>query len=211
VVPNPHPTVRSAQLPEQLQSAMQSEIRLHRQGAVSELARLLKSPDPAIAMSAEIALRKMVNDDSKSVADFAQDVLNQHFRIEAVNIQHTPAQEAALPKSSLKESAVDTTSNRIAVTNTAPKVTQVSQTSKKKNANLGGFLNVIIPGAAQAYAGNWGRAIVTFIVVAVFLYTIVSMGSDSICVSLWIIEVIYMFLVGRNIIVKYNKKISGEK
>lgn len=208
---NPNPVIRSAPLPERILQAMQSEDKIQKLGAVTELSRFLKSADPPVVMSAENALRKMVNDDSRSVADFAQDVLNQHFRTAAKNLQPAPVQESVLPKSSLPESTISGASQKIGMATPEPKVPQISQRSPK-NANLGGFLNAIIPGAAQAYAGNWGRAIVAFIVVvAIFLSILFSVGDVTICASLWIIEVIYMFLAGRNIILKYNKKISGEK
>lgn len=188
---------------------MQSEDKFQRQGVVRELSYLLKSPDPSVVLSAETALRKMVNDDSRSVADFAQDVLSQHHRVEGVNLQHAPAQEVALPKSSVMEGTVGTASNKIPVSDSTAKVTQISQAPLKKNVNLGGFLNVIIPGAAQAYVGNWGRAIVTFIVVTVLVAAIGSILDPTICVSMLMIEPIYMFLTGRNIIIKYNNKLTG--
>jgi hypothetical protein len=206
---NPNPVIRSAQLPEQIQRAMQSEDKYQRQGVVRELSYLLKSSDPSVVLSAETALRKMVNDDSRSVGDFAQDVLNQHYRTESVHSQNIPAQEAGLPKSSVQEGTIGTPPNKIPVIDSAPKVAQVSQAPLKKNVNLGGFLNVIIPGSAQAYAGNWGRAAVTFIVVVMLLSTILSIGDPTICMSIWIIEAIYMFLAGRNIVIKYNNKLSS--
>lgn len=206
---NPNPVIRPAQLPEQILRAMQSEDKFQRQGAIRELSYLLKSPDPAVVHSAETALRKMVHDDSRSVADFAQDVLNQHYRTEAVNLQPTPTQEAALPKSSVNERAVSTPAKEVPVVDSPAKVTQISQAPRKKNVNLGGFLNVIIPGGARAYVGNWGQALVSFMVVAVLAYAILSIGDLTICASVWLIEAIYMFLAGRNIIVKYNNKLPG--
>jgi len=206
---NPNPVIRSAQLPEQIQRAMQSEDKYQRQGVIRELSYLLKSPDPSMVLSAETALRKMVNDDSRSVADFAQDVLNQHYRTEAVPSQNLPVQEAGMPKSSVREATIGTPSKKIPVIDSPPKVMQISQAPLKKNVNLGGFLNVIIPGAAQAYVGDWGRALVTFIIVVVLLGAIVNIGDLTICASMLMIEAIYMFLAGRNIVIRYNKKLGS--
>jgi len=206
---NPNPVIRSAQLPEQIQRAMQSEDKYQRQGVIRELSYLLKSPDPSMVLSAETALRKMVNDDSRSVADFAQDVLNQHYRTEAVPSQNLPVQEVGMPKSSVREATIGTPSKKIPVIDSPPKVMQISQAPLKKNVNLGGFLNVIIPGAAQAYVGDWGRALVTFIIVVVLLGAIVNIGDLTICASMLMIEAIYMFLAGRNIVIRYNKKLGS--
>lgn len=215
---NPNPKIQLAQLSEQVQRAMQSETRLHRQGAVSELSRLLKSPDPSVVLSAEMSLRKMVNDDSKSVADYAQEVLNQHFKTQTVIAQPQPIREpAASPKSyaDAGERAAVAPPPVSVVTNAPPKVVgSVVQPIKQKNANLGGCLNVIVPGAAQAYAGNWGRALLTFIVMAVVAYIVLAIASESydgslLCLFAIGIEVLYMFFAGRGIIIKRNKNTGG--
>jgi hypothetical protein len=206
---NPSPVIRSAQLPEQILRAMQSEDKFQRQGVIRELSYLLKSPDPSVVLSAETALRKMVNDDSKSVADFAQDVLNQHLRTEAVPLQPAPVQEVALPKSSVTESTSGAIPDKNPVLESATKAVPIPRAPLKKNASLGGFLNVILPGAAQAYAGNWRKAFVTFIITVVLLYVVLNIGDLTICAAALLIEVVYMFVSGRNIIIKYNNKLNS--
>ncbi|MEJ2261810.1 MAG: caspase family protein [Anaerolineales bacterium] len=84
---NPNPTVRPGQLPADLNQAMRSENRVHRMGAASELARLLKTGDPAMVMAAEMALRQMTSDDSRAVSEAAQQALNQHFGLPSTKSQ----------------------------------------------------------------------------------------------------------------------------
>jgi uncharacterized caspase-like protein len=213
---NPNPSIQMAQLPEHLQQAMLSETRLHRQGAVSELARMLKSADPSMVLSAEMALRKMTNDDSKSVADYAQETLDQYFRARTVIPQQMQGQQLATPKSSAPEnvasvphpSVTSPYRPRTVIKNVPPKVASTLPT-KQKNVSLGGLMNVILPGAAQAYAGNWGRALVVFMVMAILVLILFGIGDSTICASALIIEIIYMFLAGRNIIIRYNRKIGN--
>ncbi len=216
---NPNPSVQLAQLPNQLQQAMLSETRLHRQGAVSELSRLLKSPDPSVVMSAESWLKKMVNDDSRSVADAAQEALTQHYNSQPFVTQRTPKSPAPPVVVSNQPNVVYTPPPPTPpiVMNVPPHVPPNVPTTPplpKKNANLGGCLNVFIPGAAQAYAGNWGRAIVTFIVMAVLAFIILNIANSTydgsiICIPVLLIEIVYMFFAGRSIIVKRNKKMNG--
>ncbi len=204
---NPHPKVQLAQLPDQLQQAILSETRLHRQGAVSELSRLLKSHDPSVVLSAEMALRKMTSDDSKAVADFAQEVLDQHFKIQAVSTQPSTVPPAETPKSPTPE-VIASTPPPQGVTNVPLHETSITK-SKEKNVNLGSCLNVILPGAAQAYAGNWGRAAVTFVIMAVLVFVLLQIGDQTICASVAIVEFIYMFVTGRNILRKHNRTIRS--
>ncbi len=204
---NPHPKVQLAQLPDQLQQAILSETRLHRQGAVSELSRLLKSHDPSVVLSAEMALRKMTSDDSKAVADFAQEVLDQHFKIQAVSTQPSTVPPAKTPKSPPPE-VIAPTPPLQGATNVPLHETSITK-SKEKNVNLGSCLNVILPGAAQAYAGNWGRAAVTFVIMAVLVFVLLQIGDQTICASVAIVEFIYMFVTGRNILRKHNRTIRS--
>jgi uncharacterized caspase-like protein len=209
---NPNPSVQLAQLPEQLQQAMLSEIRLHRQGAVSELSRLLKSPDPAVAMSAEMALKKMVNDDSKFVADSAQDVLNQHFNMQTVTPQQAPIQETvALPKSHSQESVVITPPPVSVVTNVPSRTTTYPSSlpvSNKRNENAGGCLNAILPGLAHALVGNWKRAIITFVLVIIVSLVLggVALFDFGLCSGpLALGMLVFLFLEGRKAFRKDNE------
>jgi hypothetical protein len=161
-----------------------------------------------------MALRKMANDDSKSVADAAQEILNQHLRSQLQTWQ-TPAQARAVPKSLTAIPTLPPTvivppppSSTNILVNVPPKPINVPS-PKHKDQNLGGWLNLLIPGGAQAYVGNWGRAILTFFVVMAFLLVLGYFFQDFyVCASALIIEFIYMFIVGRNIVIKYNRKIG---
>jgi hypothetical protein len=208
---NPNPKVKLTPLSDQLTQAMSSESRLTRQGAVSELSRLLRSPDPSVSLSAELALKSMTNDDSKSVADAAQETLDQHFRSQQQTWQ-APAKAPAAPGSlpavpTLPPKAVvpapPPSTNIPAIV--PPKPINVPS-PKHKDHNLGGLLNLLIPGAAQAYVGNWGRAILTFVIVTILLAVSYSYGGEYLCGTLLIIDLLYMFIAGRNIVIKYNRK-----
>ena len=222
---NPNPKIRLAQLPEQLMRAMHSEERLLRQGAVGELAHLLKSNEPTMVMAAEAALRQMTSDDSVSVRNSASNALDQHFGRQNVEPQSEPAIESQTTTQTHKGTAQTTQTfmqNTVQQTlvpeiihpPTQPRPAQSTPTKNStppkppKNKNAGGCLNVIIPGAAQAYAGNWGRALITFVGVAVLVFILLQQDS-TICVSIGIIEMLYMFFAGRKIIIDYNKKIGA--
>jgi len=209
---NPNPTIRSAELSEHIRQAMQSETRLHRQGAVSELARLLKSEDPSIIFSAETALRKMINDDSKSVGDLAQDTLNQHYRT-GIKEHKSHLQESALPKSSSVPNVTVDPSTQVSSIPVATQQVGVTKT-KKMNEIFGGFLNIIIPGFAHAMTGRWSPAIITFITATViFLALIFVTGASGfglfICTGpLAIVMFVYLFFQGRKAFHAYNEKQS---
>lgn len=87
---NPNPPLPSTSLPDDIQEAMHSQNRLHREGAVSELSLLLKSEDPSSILAAEIALQKMLGDDSKLVSDLARKALEQHRQRIAHVSPHEP-------------------------------------------------------------------------------------------------------------------------
>ncbi|HSG43236.1 MAG TPA: hypothetical protein VLA72_08785, partial [Anaerolineales bacterium] len=209
---NPNPKVQLAQLSNQLQQAMLSETRLHRQGAVSELSRLLKSADPSVALSAEMALQKMVRDDSKSVADFAQEALNQHFKAQATTTQRVSIQDKSAFSKSLSQSSAAVTPPPVStVTNVhpnAPSSPANPPVSTKRNENTGGCLNVILPGIAHALIGNWKRAIITFIVTGI-LFTILGgvmvldFGLCSGPIALGIL--VFLFFEGRKAFRKDNE------
>jgi len=72
---NPHPVVKSAELPRELREALQSTVVWTRLGAVSELGRLLQGSDEGLALAAREALERLVDDDSRRVSAAATQAL----------------------------------------------------------------------------------------------------------------------------------------
>ena len=206
---NPNPTVQLAELPKQLQHAISSENRVNRRGAVSELSQLIKSPDPSILMAAETALRKMVNDDSRSVGDFAQEVLNQNVITQAIHTQETLNQkQVPLLKSHTKKSpTADTLTHKNTELESQPE-NDISPVKSKRNENAGGCLNVIIPGLSHAIVGNWGRAVITFILTSVTFVILGGMlfSNSGVYAGLLALGVlVYLFFGGRKLFRKDNE------
>jgi hypothetical protein len=91
---------------------------------------------------------------------------------------------------------------------TPPKVAP-SFPRPKKNAFLGGLLNVIIPGIAHALVGNWVRAVVTFIFAGTLLFAIpfVALVDFGLCsVPTGLVILVLLFFDGRRAFLKANQK-----
>jgi len=71
IAQNPHPVVKPAELPPELQQALQSAVVWMREGAVSELERLLHGSDKGLALAAHEALTRLADDDSRRVSTAA--------------------------------------------------------------------------------------------------------------------------------------------
>jgi hypothetical protein len=209
---NPNPTFHAVALPSHIQEAMQSEIRLHRQGAISELTRLLKSEDPSMVFSAENALRNMVNnDDSKSVADLARESLEQYHK-KSVDEQKKQVQVPALPKSDgLNRIPVETGQSNVVPVIIDQKANSVPQMPRKQE-NLAGVFNILLPGASYALKGQWRAAIITFVIASVLslslIYLIFAL-EGSCFIPFELILFAYLFFQGRNIgMGQKNRKVS---
>jgi len=72
---NPHWVVKPAQLPPDLQRAIESPFAGLRRGAVSELERLLHGSDKGLSLAARQALKRLADDDSRSVSAAAAQAL----------------------------------------------------------------------------------------------------------------------------------------
>jgi len=72
---NPRPVVKPAELPPELQRAIESPFAGLREGVVSELERLLHGGDKGLALAAHEALARLVDDDSRRVSAAAASVL----------------------------------------------------------------------------------------------------------------------------------------
>jgi Caspase domain len=69
------PPLQPAALPPELIALIQNPLTYARLGAIEELAKLLKSNDPAIVLAARHALKPMLDDDSQRVSTRARQVL----------------------------------------------------------------------------------------------------------------------------------------
>jgi hypothetical protein len=75
---NPNPqAIEPAELPQDLQRAMENPFAAIRAGAVQELKGLLIGGQPRLALAAQVALAKLVEDDSRKVAQAADDALRR--------------------------------------------------------------------------------------------------------------------------------------
>ncbi len=80
---NPRPIeVRAATLPTEMAAALESPLASVRAGIVEDLARLLRSNDPGIVLSAQHALEDLLDDDSRRVAEAAKTVMDSQVPIE---------------------------------------------------------------------------------------------------------------------------------
>jgi uncharacterized caspase-like protein len=76
---NPHPpVVKAAELPIELKQAIESSLAYVREGAVRELAGLLRSSNVGLALAAQAALQHLVEDDSRRVSVAASDCLQAY-------------------------------------------------------------------------------------------------------------------------------------
>ena len=70
-----NPGLQLAELPDDLQQAINSASVYARLGAVSELARILRDPDAVQLLAARIALEQLADDDSRRVSGAAAETL----------------------------------------------------------------------------------------------------------------------------------------
>jgi len=72
------PVIRPAELPRELQAALESPFAGVREGAVRELGRLLRGPHKGLALAAHAALTQLKYDDSRLVAAAAAEILGAY-------------------------------------------------------------------------------------------------------------------------------------
>ncbi len=77
IAKNPHPpVVKAAELPGEMKQAIESPLAYVREGAVHELAQLLRSSNASLALAAREALQRLSEDDSRKVSLAAAESLN---------------------------------------------------------------------------------------------------------------------------------------
>jgi hypothetical protein len=166
-----------------------------------------------VTLSAEIGLEKLASDDSKTVANYAHEVLERHRHPE-VALPETissaaPAAEVASPE--IPKSEVPASAPPASVSQPVYPPAPLPRTAK--SANMGGCLNLLIPGLGYVYAGNWPMAIATFLVagtiLAVLLFALYVYPDSSVLACVFTILLgIYavLFFMGRGAVIKENKK-----
>ena len=95
------PPATPAPLPPELQTAIDSPLAVVRAAAVQDLARLLQGTHAGLALAAQLALRRLTEDDSRSVAARADAALGPQsppgpeLSVTAVEVPYSPAQAAS--------------------------------------------------------------------------------------------------------------------
>lgn len=152
---NPHQVVEPADLPDSLRQAMSSEDRLYRQGAVGELANLLRSDDERVVLAAEVALRQMTRDDSRSVAQAAEKALQDVTAVlppaPAPTIKPLPPRRPGAQRDPIEPS--------LPITPTKPSDTSVVPEPLPENSSGKGALTQV-PDAIKGW--NWGAFLLSF-------------------------------------------------
>jgi transcriptional regulator with XRE-family HTH domain len=86
-----HPITTPAALPPELQQAIDSALTGIRSGAVQELAGMLRGSHAGIALAARLALERLTDDDSRTVAAAATAALGVHAGVDPVRLPATRA------------------------------------------------------------------------------------------------------------------------
>jgi hypothetical protein len=100
VARNPHPVIKPAELPDELQQTLDGTVLWKREGAVRELARLLQGSDPELALTARETLVRLTNDDSRSISTAAKETLSVYEaaqRSEEGQSEGVPTRESERP------------------------------------------------------------------------------------------------------------------
>ena len=211
---NPNPEIQLASLPGHIQDALQSETRLHRQGAVSELNRLLRSEDPALVLTAESALNKMTNDDSKSVADLAREALEEFHRQRLAMQGEREKTVAPTPKSAPAQAAPMPAAPQSPYRTTPPVARPAPSGTGRRamNETAIAWLNVLLPGYVYTQTGQWFLAVLTFVISATLTIFFISIGLALLPFSLvcafplMIGQSVFLFFQARNVVRKQAGK-----
>lgn len=212
---NPVHKIQPATLPEDIRRAMQSEEQPTRLGSVRLLEKyLVARPNDRSAQEAvKIALTELMDDDRRSVSEFAGDVYSRYF--ESPKPRDLPPPDRPEPKD---VPAAAPKSVPIPHTGSVDYPTSRPLAAKPKNEILGGVFNCILPGLGHVYAENFPRAALTFILygAGIFLAAILAYGllsdSGSVCFfPLVLLSYVFLFIDGMTSVRKSNKKLELKK
>lgn len=140
---NPKPV-----LPSELMDAVHSSFTSVRRGAVDELARLAANRHEGIALLAQDALRNMLNDDSRQVAQAAADAL--HISNAPVQVPPSPPAPVQPPVST--PVSPPTIGEQVAGTSPEPIPPEVPSRTKDKTTSDGKIKNVVTPSRKERLA-----------------------------------------------------------
>ncbi|HVN54507.1 MAG TPA: caspase family protein [Anaerolineaceae bacterium] len=132
---NPHPVVRAAALPPDLQQTIEDPRPWVREGAVRELARLLQTSSPGLALAAREALARLAEDDSRRVASSAAESLGEA----PMTGEAAPAGQQAVPSTAEAPEAEQ------------PKAEILPETASEAAAAPGVEPETALPAAVNAY------------------------------------------------------------
>jgi hypothetical protein len=95
---NPHPpVVKAAELPGELKQAIESPFASVREGAVYELAQLLRGSNASLALAAREALQHLSEDDSRKVSISAAEALKAAPSASPIETPPTPTEPLIAP------------------------------------------------------------------------------------------------------------------
>lgn len=83
---NPNPVIKPVELPSELMQSIQDLRHWVREGAVQELERILKGNNKGLALSAQEALKCMLNDDSERLRKEVARIIETYTKIQPGNI-----------------------------------------------------------------------------------------------------------------------------
>ncbi len=92
---NPNPIVKPAELPAEMNQAIESPFAGVREGAVRELARMLRGSDKGLALTAQAALENMKADDSRRVSEAASETLAAYAELKRALLEETEVEREA--------------------------------------------------------------------------------------------------------------------
>lgn len=172
IASNPHPVVKKANLPPELQQAAEDPRPWVREGVVQELDRILKGPNPGLAQTALDVLRTLADDDSRRVASLAAQSLAGYEAAQPAKSQpksvpqapepvpSSPIQAPAEPKTDLGKVVQEQASRQ-------PPVPAIAQTGQPPAEQ--GIVNPGVRAAADQTAGELGTTEDTILTLQVLI------------------------------------------
>jgi hypothetical protein len=138
IAKNPHPPVTKAvELPIELRQAIESSLAYVREGAVRELAGLLRSSNTGLVLAAQAALQHLAEDDSRRVSVAASDCLKAY----EAQLQQAAQEQSARRQIEAENAAREKIRREqlaalAAVQRAAPPIEQVRPTEQQADAEI---------------------------------------------------------------------------
>lgn len=171
---NPNPIITPAELPQNLLSALKSDDRLYKQGAISDLKLLLENDNARISMAAKIKLEEMTSDDSLSIRKLAQETLEQHQSKHLINKKKlNSTTQANTDSKTNKTNSEAQSSNITSPTGNTPPSMIATQPVLARNPNpflAAGLSFFLFGGTGQLYIGQWKKGL---LIILVYLFCLI--------------------------------------